>query len=424
MKTLLPGARQAVSVGLTLLLVLAVTRQSLGAEGADTWTAAQRSILMSLHLDTLAPAPADPTNAVESLPRAAALGKRLFFDTRLSANQRVSCASCHNPEANFQDGRALGQGIATGLRRTMPVVESGRGPWQFWDGRKDSVWAQALGPLEDALEHGGNRLAFARVLANHYRGEYEGLFGPMPDLDGMPEAASPLGNNAERQAWGHLSSTQQTDISRVFSNIGKAIASYEKTLQHTPSRLDTYLAATARNAPEANSLLAGPEKRGLKLFIGKGGCVTCHAGPLFSDQYFHNTGVAPRVGSNPDRGRSAAIAKVLADEFNCLGPFSDAKPEQCQELNYIAHDDPHMLGAFKTPGLRNVALRAPYMHAGQITTLPEVIRHYANAPRAAVGHNERQPTALTDREIEDIVSFLGTLSSVTREVPPTAGASR
>ena len=88
---------------------------------------------------------------------------------------------------------------------------------------------------------------------------------------------------------------------------------------------------------------------------------------------------------------------------------------RCQELEFIAGDDPHMVGAFKTPGLRNVAGRAPYMHAGQIATLQDVVRHYARAPRAAIGHNERRPLALSEEEIDDLVKFLGTLSGAISE---------
>ncbi|MEO7495782.1 MAG: cytochrome c peroxidase [Massilia sp.] len=381
----------------------------------DGWTPAERTVMRTLHIDALPAAPADPSNAYEGSVRAAALGKRLFFDKRLSANGQVACASCHDPALQFQDGRALAQGVATGQRRTMPVVGSGHGAWQFWDGRKDSVWAQALGPLEDAKEHGGNRLAHARVTQQHYRTEYETVFGAMPSFAGLPDNASPVGTKAERAAWDKLDESQRTAISRVFANMGKAIAAYEKTLAHAPSRLDNYIGATLRDDPAAASILTAPEKRGLRLFIGKASCVSCHGGPLLSDQHFHNTGVAPHDLASPEMGRSAAIATVLRDPFNCLGPFSDARPRDCGELAFIATDDRHMDGAFKTPSLRNVALRAPYMHAGQIASLEQVVRHYVKAPRAAIGHSERSPMALSEQEIADLVAFLGTLSGAIKE---------
>jgi cytochrome c peroxidase len=374
------------------------------------WSGEELAILRGLQLHALPRAAADPSNKYEGLPEAASLGKKIFFDQRFSANQQVSCASCHSPALAFQDNRALGQGIGTGLRRTMPIVESGRSAWQFWDGRKDSVWSQALGPLEDPMEHGGNRTAFAKLMGRHYRSEYEAIFKPMPDLDGLPAAASPNGSRQERQAWEKMSLSERHQVSEVFANIGKAIAAYEKNLRFGPSRLDDYIAATLRNQVDAPDKLDAAEKRGLRLFIGKAQCVTCHAGPLFTDQHFHNTGVPARASKTPEQGRRAAVAAVLRDEFNCLGPFSDAKRDQCRELEFIADDDPHLLGAFKTPSLRNVAARSPYMHAGQIASLADVVRHYASAPRAALGQNERQPVALSESEIADMVTFLATLS--------------
>lgn len=100
------------------------------------------------------------------------------------------------------------------------------------------------------------------------------------------------------------------------------------------------------------------------------------------------------------------------DEFNCLGRFSDAWPEQCEELNFLASDDHAMASAFKTAGLRNVALRAPHMHAGQIASLADVVRHYARAPQAMAGHSELKPVRLAESEVQELVAFLGTLSAI------------
>lgn len=399
-------------------LCVAVLALCGAAARVDGWSAAELALLQSLQIDQLAPAPPDRSNAYERVPAAAALGKRLFFDARLSGNGQVSCATCHDPARQFQDGRALSQGMGTGARRAMPLADSGRGAWLFWDGRKDSLWSQALGPLEDANEHGGNRLAYARVLQQHYRGDYQALFGAMPELDGLPANAGPNGTPAQRAAWQALTDGQRLAVSRVFANMGKAIAAYERTLGHGASRLDRYTAATLRGEPGAAQILSAAEKRGLRLFIGKGDCISCHNGALLTDQHFHNTGVAPRDPQRPDAGRAAAIAKLLADEFNCLGPFSDARPADCQELQFIADRDPKMAGAFKTPSLRNVALRPPYMHAGQIATLDAAVRHYAGSPKAVLGQNERKPVPFTEAEMADLVDFLATLSG------PLTGATK
>ncbi|MBP0624096.1 cytochrome-c peroxidase [Cupriavidus consociatus] len=383
-----------------------------GLENADRWTDDERAVLGSMRHDANAAAPADPSNRVARSPQAAGLGERLFHDTRFSRNGAVSCASCHDPARQFQDGIPLGTGIGIGKgqRRTMPVVDIAANPFFFWDGRADSLWAQALGPMENPLEHGETRLHAAHVIQRHYRAEYEALFGPMPDLAGLPPHGSPNGTADERAAWQALRPRSQEAVSRVFANMGKAIAAYEASLRYGNSRVDTYIRGVVERRPDLLYALDRHEKAGLRLFIGKAQCATCHSGPLLSDHHFHNTGIAPLDPGNPDRGRAAAIAPVMADEFNCLGRFSDARPEQCEELRFIAQDDPRMLGAFKTPTLRNVAQRAPYMHAGQLVTLEDVIRHYSAAPRAAVGHSELKPLALTQAEQAQLQSLLRALS--------------
>ena len=403
--------------------------------GRVRWSSDEKAVLASLSLKRLPPVPADPSNAVERLPAAVELGRRLFADASLSRNGAVSCATCHDPARQFQDGRPVSQGIGTGSRRAMPIVGAGHATWLFWDGRKDSLWSQALGPLEDAVEHGTNRTRVARLVAANHRREYEALFGALPRLDDLPLDASPKGNAAEQAAWAAIDARRRDAVSRVFANVGKAIAAYEKSLQHAPTRLDGYIDAVLRGDRAAGTLLRADEARGLRLFIGKAQCVTCHNGALFSDQQFHNTGVPPRDAARPDRGRADATAAVRADEFNCLGPFSDARPDQCQELRFMLTDDPSLEGAFKTPGLRGVAGRAPYMHAGQFATLEQVVRHYVAAPHAAVGHSElthrhpgaaaakapkhaeRAPIELSDAEIADLVSFLGTLNAEQSSAP-------
>ena len=414
------------AAGATLAMTLAqaaALRPPTAGEGA--WSRDELAILASLSLKRLPPLPADPSNAVERLPAAVDLGRRLFGDARFSANGAVSCASCHDPHRQFQDGLPVSRGVGTGSRRAMPIVGAGYGTWLFWDGRKDSLWSQALGPLEDAVEHGGNRTRHAQLAASNYRRDYEALFGAMPRIEGLPRDAGPNGSAAEKAAWAAMDGRQRDDVSRVFANLGKAIAAYEKSLRHEPSRLDRYVDALAAGPSAAQGLLRPEEIRGLRLFIGKAHCVSCHNGPLLTDQQFHNTGVPPREVARPDRGRAGATAQLRNDEFNCLGPFSDARPQQCQELRFMVSDDPALEGAFKTPGLRGVAQRAPYMHAGQIATLEQVVRHYVAAPHAAVGHSElthrhaggsairhdeRAPIELTDAEDADLVSFLGTLS--------------
>jgi cytochrome c peroxidase len=421
---------------LSAALLIAGTLAAGGAQGftlfgprtADGWSAEELAVLASLRLSQLPAAPSDPSNAYENSAAAVALGQRLFDAKRLSRNQAVSCASCHDPDRQFQDGRQTGKGVGTGSRRSMPIVAAGYSPWLFWDGRKDSVWSQALGPLEDAAEHGGNRLHYARLVQQHYAQPYQTIFGPLPDLSDLPQHASPLGTDTEKAAWQAIDEARRDSVSRVFANMGKTIAAYEKTLRHEKSRLDDYLDEAVSAKPTGRPTLDAREVNGLRLFIGKAQCISCHSGPLLTDQHFHNTGVPQRDANRPDRGRAAALAKVSQDEFNCLGRYSDAQPGQCEELRFMVTQDPSLEGAFKTPGLREVALRPPYMHAGQFASLEEVVRHYVDAPDAAVGHSElghsrqktggagshgdaRQPIRLSPAEQQDLVAFLRTLSA-------------
>lgn len=302
----------------------------------------------------------------------------------------------------------------------MPITAAAHSPWLFWDGRKDSLWSQALGPLEDHAEHGSNRTRLARILHTHYRSDYEEVFGPLPDLQRLPPDAGPVGNDEEKRAWSTMSVAQRVSVNRAFANLGKAIAAFERTLRYGESRFDRYVDAVLSGDGPPGEVLSPEEVRGLRLFIGKGQCSSCHSGPLLTDHSFHNTGVPPRNPSSPDRGRAIAVAKVLEDEFNCLGPYSDAPKSSCQELAFIASDDPRMEGAFKTPSLRNVGSRSPYMHAGQFATLERAVLHYVRSPAAPVGHSElthqgeghgeRRPIRLTKGEVRDLVAFLKTLS--------------
>ena len=383
----------------------------LAACNPDTLTEAERKQVASLSLAALRPLPPDPTNRVADDPAAAALGSALFFDTQMSPGGTVACATCHQPDRQFQDGLALGRGVGTTDRRTMPVAGAAYSPFQFWDGRADSLWAQALWPMEEAREHGGTRAFYVHVVARKYRDAYTAVFGPLPDTVGLPEAAGPKGNAAERAAWDGLDEGRRDAVNRAYANIGKAIAAYERTLQPAETRFDRFAAALAEGRePEGDARFSDLETEGLKLFLGSAGCVTCHNGPRFTDEHFHNTGVPQAAGLPEDRGRAQAVPQLLSDPFNCEGPYSDA-PERCDELRFMIREGEELERAFKTPSLRGAAGRAPYMHSGQIATLEDVVAHYSAAPAAPSGHSEVEPVTLTDRGRAALVAFLKTLDA-------------
>lgn len=377
------------------------------------WSAEQLEELESMWIGGLEPAGADPTNRVADDPRAVALGHRLFFDTRLSSNGRVSCATCHRPDREFQDDVPLASGVGTTDRRTMPIAGTAHAPFLFWDGRKDSQWAQALGPLESAVEHGGSRAQYAHVIASHYRSEYEQLFGPLPDLAGIPAAAGPVPDSAARMAWERMDDATRDAVTGIFVNIGKALAAYERRIEYGSSRFDGYVEALLRDGSEPEGVLTRDEIAGLRLFIGKANCTQCHNGPLLTNNEFHNTGVPTATALPHDAGRAAGAPAVLADEFNCRSRWSDANAAQCSELEYLNADGHELERAFKVPSLRNVAERAPYMHAGQLADLRSVLRHYNDAPAAPRGHTELKPLRLSDRELRQLEAYLRTLSGGT-----------
>lgn len=381
----------------------------------NNWTEEERAAIQGLWIGSLQALPPDPSNRYGDDPQAAALGEKLFFDTRFSANGQVACATCHLPELNFQDGKPLAQGIGTTNRRAMTIVGTAYSPWFFWDGRKDSQWAQALGPLENPVEHGGNRTFYAHLIDQEYRSDYEAIFGSLPDLSTLLPIAAPLDDPTTRQAWDAMSAAQQADVTHIYVNMGKAIAAYERTIQPAPSRFDDYAQAIRNDDKHTmQTIFSTDERAGLQLFIGKAECIKCHNGPLFTNNDFHNTGV-PAVPSLPeDTGRALGAQQVLADEFNCLSQYSDADADDCAELKFMVAEGHELVRQYKPPSLRNVAERAPYMHAGQFATLDEVLDHYNRAPASPDGHSELEPLHLTETEKQQIIAFLRTLSAPTQ----------
>lgn len=394
---------------LTALLFLAMLISAAGRQWS-AWTAEDIAKVSELSIRHLEPLRPDATNRFAARADAAALGEKLFFDARLSANGKVSCASCHQPEREFQDGVALAHGVGTTNRRTMPIAGTAHSPFLFWDGRKDSQWAQALGPLESAVEHGGTRAQYAHVVAQNYRSSYERIFGSLPDLTRVPATAGPVSDPTAAKAWQAMSETDRDAVTRVYVNIGKAIAAYERTIEYAPSRFDRFADELQKTGLAPNGILSAEEVAGLRLFVGKANCTQCHNGPLFTNYEFHNTGVPADAALPPDAGRIDGTKSVLADEFNCRSRWSDARADQCAELDFLVAGGHELERAYKVPSLRGVANRAPYMHAGQLATLDAVVAHYNRAPRAPRGHSELKPLRLSDREAQQLVAFLRALS--------------
>lgn len=389
------------------------------AQAADinAWAPEQLAVLKSLWIGSLPSLPDDPSNKYAADPRAAALGKEFFVDSRFSGNLKVSCATCHAANMNFADDLPLAHGMGTTSRRSMPLIGMAYNAWYFWDGRKDSLWSQALGPFESAAEHGFTRTLCATVIAKHYRKRYEAVFGPLPDFlnRSLPAHAKPSPDDPSAlKAWVQMPFAQRDAVNRVYANMGKSIAAFVRTILPTPSRFDRYVEAVLKGDPASmHRILSDDEVQGLRLFIGKANCTNCHSGPLFTNGDFRNVGVRQPAGLPHDRGRAAGVAKVLADEFNCLGKYSDADPSECRELRFIDTDTERYEGAFKAPTLRNVAERAPYMHAGQFGSLGDVLRFYRDL-ESGQRPKDLQHADLSDRELKQLEAFLRTLSAPLR----------
>ncbi len=382
----------------------------------QSWTRDEEKTLESLWIGNLSQPPTDSSNAVATNVNAAKLGHKLFFDPRLSVNGQVSCSTCHQPSRHFSDGKAKGFAIGEAQRNTPSIVGSAYSPWFYWDGRKDSLWAQALAPLEHKLEHGGNRMAYIRFISGDevYRPMYQELFGDLPDVSDsvrFPANAAPGDNPEWNKAWQAMVNADQQSVTRAFSNLGKCIAAYEMLLVPQPSRFDYYIEAELKNdSSKQQSLFSPDEKMGLRLFIGKAGCINCHNGPLLTNNEFHNTGLVSSVGEIPDKGRVEGVRLVRADPFNCAGKYSDAKANDCAELRFM-RSGTDLIGAMRTPSLRNLEGTGPFMHKGQVEHLSQVLDHYNRAPEAMIGHNEAEPLGLNDLELRQLEDFLNTLSS-------------
>lgn len=403
-------------VAATVVLVLLAA----AAAGAQELTPSELRKLR--RLTPLPPPPPDPTNRVADDPRAARLGQWLFFDVRLSANGAVSCATCHDPARGFTDGKPVAETLGKGTRRTPSLWNVAYQRWFFWDGRADSLWSQALEPIENPLEMGSSRLAALHLVHGdaELRAAYEALFGALPELEQptrFPSDARPVPDHGEHPhhvAWTSMTAADRDAADRAYANLGKAIAAYERRLVRGDAPFDRFAARVLAGEEPGPDDISPAARRGLALFLGRGSCTTCHNGPAFSDSEFHNTGVPPPAGGAPDDpGRYGGIARLRASPFHAGGAFSDAPDGAAARRVASLRGGSETWGEFKTPSLRNLADRAPFFHAGQLGSLAEVIGFYSTLEGAAgrSHHQERilEPLDLDPGEARDLEAFLATL---------------
>jgi len=417
----------ALAGAMLLFASASVVAQSSGV----TFDERERKIILSL--SPVPTAPRDTTNRVDGNARAIALGKVLFEDSRLSNDGKFSCATCHDPAQSFTDGKPVAVASGVGPRNTPALWNMAHNRWYFWDGRADSLWSQALKPIERSIELNSSRLQVAHLLRldPKLRASYEQIFGKLPDLSNaerFPAAGSPQANDAQRQAnWWSMDATDRETVTGVFVNVGKAIAAFEGTIVTGPAPFDRFVAEV--RAGKTSTAISASAQRGLKTFVGVGNCVLCHSGPMFTNKEFHDIRVPTSVSpeGTPDLGRGVGMSLLLEDEFVSAGPHSD-DPEgpRAQHLLFL-DGEANLRGHFKTPSLRNVALTAPYMHAGQYKTLRDVVHHYSTlqdaAPPANPTHVELlvRPFGLDEQGVADLVEFL---ESLTSPPPPATGGRK
>ena len=298
-----------------------------------------------------------PTNRTQAETERIELGRALFFDTRLSGDHARSCASCHDPERGFTDGRAKARSRdGRDLRRnTQSLWNLKAGTRFYWDGRALSLADQARFPIEHPDEMNAS----------------------------FPSIIAALSRDQDVRRWFERANPKAPQISK--RSITQALAAYVASLVSPKTKFDRWIEGD-------RTALSRQEYNGFRLFVGRAGCLTCHGGWRFTDDRFHDIGLP----LTDDNGRASLSSQALA-----RSALSD--------IAAVRQGVP----AFKTPGLRELVATAPYMHDGSISSLDAVITHYTGArrKRPSVSPNIPRDLKLTKKERAALGAFLKTLSS-------------
>lgn len=214
----------------------------------DDWSDAERGLINAMLIDNLGSLPPDPSNKYADNLKAAKLGEKIFNDKRFSANGAVSCANCHRVDYNFTADLPRSQGLELSDRRSMSIMGMAYQRWFFWDGRKDSLWAQALMPVESPVEQGISRTRCTQLIFQYYRDDYQNAIGPLPDIDpfAFPPLARPDHEDPHAmEQWKAIPKETRNQITRVYVNMGKALAAFVRSLNPAVAPFDYYARAVA-----------------------------------------------------------------------------------------------------------------------------------------------------------------------------------
>jgi cytochrome c peroxidase len=380
---------RAATCHLLLAAALALASSTGQAEDQVVFTAAEIQVILS-HGPWPMRVPEDPSNRVSGQYEAIELGKHLFFDPRLSGSGTLSCGSCHVPDRNWTDNLRRGVGMAEVERNTPSLMNIASQSWYGWGGGSDSLWAQNLKPIVDPRELASSPGRVAQLVRSDEQiaCRYRKTFGAAP---------SPADDEA------------------VYVDVGKALAAFVETLVsgHTP--FDQFRDALARGEQPQEGTFSEAAQRGLKIFIGKGGCENCHSGPNFTSGEFFKTGLSKFAPlGKPDPGREAGIRQLLESRYNLAGRYNDdASDANAARTRKVALEKGRF-GEFKVPSLRNLVLTGPYGRDGETDTLAQVVKHYSGIDPARLRARDGKPGKpldLTQREQTDLVVFLESLST-------------
>lgn len=405
------------------------------APGLDDFTPEQRAVLATL--SPLPAVPPDTTNAFADDPGAARLGQMVFFDKSYAGaltvgddgmngglgnvgdTGKVACASCHGVGSGALDDQRsrpnhVSLGTAVGTRNAHGLVNSSYYRWTNWGGRFDSQWSLPLAVAEGGATMKSTRLQIAHMLYAKYRAEYDAVFPvaldpaldpAAPDAARFPPSGKPRAMPSDPPGpWEGMTLADQDVVNRIYANYGKALAAYTRLLVSRDAPFDRYLDGET-------TAISNAAKRGLRTFLAE--CASCHAGPNLADDQFYALGV-PQTGAGVpaiDLGRHQDVPGLLASPFNSDGVFSDDRTTG--RLAGLVQAEAQR-GTFRTKSLRGVATSPPYMHAGQLAGLVDVVAFYndggGDVANDVMKDPRIRPLGLTAEEQADLVALLETFT--------------
>jgi cytochrome c peroxidase len=331
-------------------------------------------------------------NAYADDEAAAALGMKVFYDNRFSqSGSGVACVNCHVPEHAFTEHKATSHTIGDVGRNAPDLINAA---WytqsHFWDGKVDNLWSAPLFTLEQDSEMGGTRLGVVHTLWSIYKIRYEKIFGPLPDFSDSQRF--PLSGKPGTPQFDAMSRADQELVNQVYVNLGKSLEAYIRKLAAGRSPFDDFTNGSTKS-------LSADAQRGMVAFNAHA-CDSCHSGPTFSDERFHDLGLPRKAGQPPDLARAGGVAFSRQWRFTSASEFADTIDEV--EAGAKAAAPTGDSKGFRTPSLRNVELTGPYFHDGAFDTLDQAIDAHS---RILPKH-----TTPNAQDKHDIIEFLRALT--------------